>query len=392
MENALISHLRIDNVKVRSAVRELLNDILVNVLSIDFSCFRGDIVASAFYNPVDREEFTTIATKLKTFVDDHVSFLHFAMGMPTTSTRPVESMPGFDWDAIFYTIRGLQTGTDQSYSMAMLSSTILSQAGKRDFIKSPRRDTVESDLKHAVGAVLVLQTLQLALQAPMPAEDIPVNYYHVFVDRTIRRFHEAATATGGIPAPSASYTTPTFTAPATGAEVMTAFDFATFGHPVKAYDNPPALRPFVEQIVHRVLFAAAQVLLTDRRFIPDPVQFHKWTQFVVQPSYVARLHPLAAKAVAVASSAFLPPVVVASATFVVAKTPSSAAAHAHAKKPDTLPKLATASSPTSGTGMGAVTWNASVRDRPATATPSPRPRSITPSKVALSAAAVAENF
>lgn len=383
MEEALIHHLRIENVKVKSAVRGLLNDVLENVLSIDFSLFRGDIVASAFYNPTNRDEFTTISTKLKTFMDDHTSFLHFAMGMPTTSTRPVESIQGFDWDAVFHTIRGLLTGSDQSYSMAMLSSTILSQVGKRDFIKSPRRDTVESDLKHAVGATLVLQTLQLALQAPMPSDENPVNYYHIFVDRTIRRFHEATPS-----APSAAHATPTFTPPATGAEVLTvltAFDFANGSSAVKAYDNPPALRPFVEQIVHRVLFAAAQVLLTDRRFIPDPVQFHKWTQFVVQPTYVAQLHPLAVQP---SSTATLPPIVVASDFFVVKASAASAAAPA-ATKPDGR-RFATSSQVEP---MGGVTWDMSVStSRPATATPSPRPRSITPSKVMAGAAAAAENF
>lgn len=385
MEAAFIHYLRIENAHLRAAVRTLLADVLENTNSLDFSCFRGNVMAAAFYNPVNREEFDMVASKLKSFMDEHGSILHFAMGMPIQSTRPVESIPGFDWDAVFLTIRGLQTGTDQSYSMATLSSTILSQVGKRDFIKSPRRDTVESDLKHAVGAMLVLQTLKVALAKSLPGKgtsDDPITYYDIFVDRVLRRFHDSS-------AYDVTPATPTFTAPATtGAEVFT---FGCFKDPptVKSYDKPAELRNHVEKIVHKILFAAAQVLLTDRRFMPDAAQFMKWSQYVVLPIYLARVNPLAAKpfSTTTTSAVFFPhvtstPPLLSSVT---SCSPAIQPAVGSAPVATKLPRLTTSS-----VGAG-VTWDIpSVR--PATAIPSPRPRSVTPSKVVLNAAAAVENF
>jgi hypothetical protein len=363
MEDAFIQHLRIDNLRFRTAVRALLDDILENTQTIDFSFFHGNVLASAFYNPVNRDEHDLIASKLKTFVDDQTSILHFAMGMPFNSTRPVESIPGFDWDAVFATVRGLQTGSDQSYCMNKLSSTVLSQVGKRDFITSPRRDTVDSDLKHAVGAMLVLKTLKYALQAPLPGAgtpDDPIYYCQVFVDRVLRRFHAAE-------AYPVNPTTPTSTAPPSGAEIigLSCFETGTYISAPKLYDNPAELRPHVEKIVHKIFFAAAQVLLTDRRFFPDPVQFHKWTQFVVLPMYKVPHHSLAAGP-STAPSAFLPPALKVTTTGATGATGASV-------------------------GVG-VTWDVTPSPRPNTATPSPRPRSITPSKTIAAAAAAAENF
>lgn len=383
MENVFIQHLRIENTHLRTAVRTLLGDVLENVESLDFSHFRGDMLASAFYNPRDIDDFTNLSTKLKTFVDDHVSNIQFAMGMSINSTRPVESIIGFDWDAIFHTIRGLQTGSDQSYSMAMLASTILSQVGKRDFLKSPRRDTVESDLKHAVGAVLVLKTLKLALMTPPPGTgtpDDPITYYHIFVDRVLRRFHDLP-----VVGQEEELSSKTFTAQ------HTFLAMHTTPH-VKPYDNPPELRSYVEKIVHRVFFAAAQVLLTDRRFLPNAIQFMKWSQYVVLPMYMVRVNPLAAKP-SMAPSVAHPPVVVASATFVTV-TPllSTAPKSSPAIQPVTASKLPKLTTTTSAVGAGIIWDIPSVR--PATATPSPRsrPRSVTPSKIVLNAAAAAENF
>jgi hypothetical protein len=387
MEDIFISHLRIENKVLRNAVHALLHDMLKNTQTIDFTWFQGDILAAAFYNRANLEEYTNISKKLKAFVDDHSSKIHFAMGMPLNSTRPVESIPGFDWDGIFLTIRGLQTGTDQSHSMAMLSSTVLSQIGKRDFIKSLRRDTVDSDLKHAVGAMLVLETLKNALQTSPPGAgtpDDPIYYYHLFVDRVLRRFHDAATY-------GVTSTTPTFITPTAdpGLILTSCFDGFPYTPAPKPYDNPPELRPHIEKIVHKILFAAAQVLLTDRRFIPDPVQFHKWTQYVVLPMYEIPHHPLAAKV------APTTPMLVSTTSALVSATPtlvSTTAAASGGIKPAAaavkLPPIATGASV--GTG---VTWNlAATSPRPATATPSPRPRSVTPSKVVINAAAATENF